>query len=56
MKRKQIVVSRSNGVVPYPPTLKAAGTTNSSVTLAWDPHPTGGSPVINYIIQYRSIK
>lgn len=48
-----VAVSRSNGVVPVPPELKVEAVLNSSVTVSWGLHPTGGSAILNYIVFYR---
>ncbi|XP_023335203.1 Down syndrome cell adhesion molecule-like protein Dscam2 [Eurytemora carolleeae] len=49
----QVKLSRSNGVVPYPPTLRIVTVNQTSITLSWDTHPTGGSSILNYRIYFR---
>ena len=48
-----ISVSRSNGVVPYPPELRVVTVNQSSITLSWEFHPTGGSSILHYRVYYR---
>ena len=46
-------VSRSNGVVPVPPSPSLSSASSSSLVISWPPHPDGGAPISSYELFYR---